>query len=190
MPLPAPKSPRAMRHVRSITAQAFEREDGLWDIEARLIDTKPRPIVLASGTREAGEPVHDLWLRVTVDTALNVVDAVAASDAMPYPGHCNSFSDAYQQLIGLNLMKGFRHAVRERLAGVAGCTHLTELAAVLPTATIQAFAGDVMPTRDGQHDDEQSQPPFQLDRCRALRRDGAAVAKYYPRWAIEPLDQT
>ena len=184
MPLPAPKTSRAMRHVRSITAQAFAREDGLWDIEARLIDTKPRPIVLASGTREAGEPVHDLWLRVTVDTALNVVDAVAASDAMPYPGHCNSFSDAYQQLIGLNLMKGFRHAVRERLAGVAGCTHLTELAAVLPTATIQAFAGDVMPTSDWQADDEQSQPQFHLDRFQASRTDPPALAKYEPRDAL------
>jgi hypothetical protein len=179
-----------MRHVRSISAQAFEREDGLWDIEARLTDTKPRPIVLASGARAAGEPVHDLWLRVTVDTALNIVDAAAASDATPYPTHCDSFPDAYKRLVGLNLLRGFRHAVRERLAGVAGCTHLTELAGVLPTATIQAFAGDVMPTGDGQHDDEQSQPPFQLDRCRALRRDGPAVAKYYPRWVIKPLDPT
>ena len=188
MPLPAPTSPRTMRHVRSITAQAFEREDGLWDIEARLTDTKPRPIVLASGPRAAGEPVHDLWLRVTVDTALNIVDAVASSDAVPYPGHCDSFPDAYRKLIGLNLSKGFRHALRERLGGIAGCTHLTELAGVLPTATIQAFAGDVLPTGDGQLDGEQSQPPFQLDRCQALRRDGPAVAKYYPRWVIKAVD--
>ncbi|MFZ9256047.1 MAG: DUF2889 domain-containing protein [Burkholderiaceae bacterium] len=188
MPLPAPKSSRTTRHLRSMSAQAFERDDGLWDIEARLTDTKPRPIVLASGSRAAGEPVHNLWLRVTVDTALNIVDAVAASDATPYPGHCDSFPEVYRQLIGLNLARGFRHALRERLGGIGGCTHLTELAGILPTATIQAFAGDVVPTRDGQPDDEQSQPPFQLDRCRALRRDGPAVAKYYPRWVIKPHD--
>ena len=109
-----------MRHVRSITAQAFEREDGLWDIEARLTDTKPRPIVLASGTRAAGEPVHDLWLRVTVDTALNIVDAAAASDAVPYPGHCDSFSDAYKQLIGLNLLALQQH--RAQACGSVGGT--------------------------------------------------------------------
>ena len=56
-----------MRHVRSITAQAFEREDGLWDIEARLTDTKPRPIVLASGPRAAGEPVH---LKLNLDVKM------------------------------------------------------------------------------------------------------------------------
>ncbi len=187
MPLPAPQVPRVPRHVRSIVAQAFEREDGLWDIEARITDTKPRTVALASGPRAANEPIHDLWLRITVDLQLNIVDAEAVSDAVPYPGYCDTIGPAYKQLVGLNLMKGFRHAVRERLAGTAGCTHLTELAGVLPTAVIQAFAGDVVPTRDGQADDDASHPPFQLDRCHALRRDGPAVEKYYPRWTIKPL---
>ncbi len=189
MPLPAPKTSRAPRHVRSISAQAFERDDGLWDIEARLTDIKPQPIDLGSGPRGAGEPIHDLWLRITVDTAFNIVDAEAASEATPYPGYCGDYGGAYRQLVGLNLMQGFRQAVRERLAGTAGCTHLTEMAAMLPTATIQAFAGTVFPTRDGQHD-EDNQPPFQLDRCHALRRDGKAVARYYPRWSIHPADQS
>lgn len=190
MPLPAPKTTRAPRHVRSIVAQAFERGDGLWDVEARLTDVKSRPVELASGIRAAGDAIHDLWLRVTVDTAFNIVDAEAASDSMPYPNYCDSFGHAYKQLVGLNLTKGFRQAVRERLGGVAGCTHLTELAGVLPTATIQAFAGDVLPTRDGHDDGGESHPPFQLDRCRALRRDGPAVAKFYPRWAIKPVEQS
>jgi len=29
------------------------------------------------------------------------------------------------RLVGLNLMKGFRQAVKERLGGVQGCTHIT-----------------------------------------------------------------
>ena len=48
MPLSAPL-PRSMRHRRAITVEAYLREDGLWDIEARLTDTKPRDIPLASG---------------------------------------------------------------------------------------------------------------------------------------------
>ena len=190
MPLPAPKTSRVPRHVRSIVAQAFERDDGLWDIDARVSDVKSVPVELASGIRAAGDPVHDLWLRLTIDTAFNVVDAVAASDAMPYRDFCDSFGDAYKQLIGLNLLQGFRAAVRERVGGTEGCTHLTELAAILPTATVQAFAGTVLPTRDGHEKDGVSHPPFQLDRCRALRRDGPAVAKYYPRWSIKPVEQS
>ncbi|WP_368855026.1 DUF2889 domain-containing protein, partial [Klebsiella pneumoniae] len=57
---------------------------------------------------------------------------------MPYPGACDAHGNAYARLVGLNLMQGFRQAVQERLAGTRGCTHLTELCLVLPTAVLQA----------------------------------------------------
>lgn len=181
MPLSSPASRRELKHTRAITVQAYARDDGLWDLDAHLTDVKTFDAKLASGVRPAGEPVHDLSLRVTIDTNLTVVDAEASSDAVPYAGHCNRIEPDYKKLVGLSLMKGFRAAVKERLAGVAGCTHLTELAGVLPTAAIQAFAGIVFKTRDTQ-DDEGAEKPFQLDRCHALRTDGEAVALYYPRW--------
>lgn len=183
MPLSVPASPRILKHTRAIQVAAFARDDGLWDIDAHITDIKTRDIQLATGIRPAGMPLHDLWLRLTIDTQLTVVDAEAVSDAVPYPGFCNTIGPAYKQLIGLNLLKGFRKQLGERLGGVLGCTHLTELAQVLPTAAIQAFAGDVINTRDGDHNDGQQAQPFQLDRCHALRTDGAAVAQYYPRWA-------
>jgi Protein of unknown function (DUF2889) len=186
MSLPEPKLSRALRHVRNIEAQAFEREDGLWDIDTRITDTKTRVSHLASGDRHPGEPIHDLWLRVTINTSLTIVDVEAVSQAVPYPGYCNTIGSAYKKLIGLNLMRGFRNELRERLAGIEGCTHITELAGILPTAAIQAFAGDVLPTGDTGSGTDMTQVPFQLDRCHALRRDGPAVEKYYPRWYIKP----
>lgn len=179
---------RRFVHTRSIAVRAYARDDGLWDLEAELADVKEKDFALAVGIRRAGEPVHAMQLRLTIDTDLNVVDAGAQSDWVPYPGHCDSFGDAYRQLIGLNLGRGFRHAVNQRLGGTQGCTHLTELAAVLPTAAIQAFAGEIYRPRDQAHEPDAAdhgstdQRPFQLDRCRALRVDGPAVARYYPRW--------
>jgi len=187
MPLSQPSSRRALKHTRAIQIEAFARDDGLWDIDAHITDIKTRDTKLASGVRPAGQPIHDLWLRITVDTQLNVVDAEAASEAVPYPNYCDTIGPAYKKLIGLNLLKGFRDGVKQRLSGITGCTHITELAAVLPTATIQAFAGEVLDTRDGAGTDDQSHKPFQLDRCHALRTDGEAVAKFYPRWAVKPL---
>jgi hypothetical protein len=184
MPLSSPTPCRALKHTRSIQVEAFARDDGLWDIDAHITDIKTRDTTLASGTRPAGAPLHDLWLRLTVDTQLNIVDVEAVSDAVPYPGYCNTIGPAYKQLIGLNLLKGFRDGVKKRLSGIDGCTHLTELSLVLPTAVIQAFAGDVFDTRDGASTDQQSHKPFQLDRCHALRTDGLAVARFYPRWAV------
>jgi hypothetical protein len=170
MPL-SPPANRVLRHRRAITAEAYLRDDGLWDIEARLTDTKPRDIELAGGRiRPEGQPLHDLWLRVTIDLRMNVVDAEACSDWVPYPTHCDLIGPAYRKLIGLNLSKGFRKAVRERLGSVAGCTHLTELAGVLPTAAIQAFAGDVFNIRDGAQDIDPEPPCSSMDATRSISR--------------------
>ena len=186
MPLSPPVS-RQLRHRRAIRVEAFERDDGLWDIEACLTDEKPRDVHLASGVRPNGLPIHELWLRITIDRKLTIVDAEASSEWAPYDGLCAASNPAYRSLIGLNLLQNFRREVNRLLRGTAGCTHLTELCAVLPTAAIQAFAGVVWNTENGSPSGEsttsaEDQPPFQLGGCNALRFDGPVVAEYYPRW--------
>lgn len=183
MPLSASITRRALKHTRAISIEAFAREDGLWDLDAHITDIKTRDTKLASGVRPSGTPIHDLSLRITIDTALTIVGVEAVSDVVPYPGFCNTIGPDYKKLIGLNLLRQFRKGVNERMSGVNGCTHLTELAQILPTAAVQAFAGDVIDTRDGGNDTDSLTPPFQLNRCHALRLDGMAVAQYYPRWA-------
>ena len=187
MPLSTPTK-RTLRHTRAICIEAYSRDDGLWDLDARITDHKPRDIHLASGIRQNGNALHDLTLRITIDLQLNIVDVQAVSDAVPYPGYCEAVAPDYQKLIGLNLMHQFRQKLKERMAGIHGCTHLTELAQILPTAAVQAFAGDVIDTRDGASDSKETKQPFQLDRCHALRLDGPAVVQYYPRWAKKTPD--
>jgi hypothetical protein len=186
MPL-SPPAPRSLRHTRAIQVQAYARDDGLWDLDATISDIKERDIMLASGLRPGGQPIHNLKLRVTIDRELTIVDAEAASDAVPYPGFCDTIGPAYKKLIGLSLMKHFRLHLKDRLSGVLGCTHLTELAQVLPTAAIQAYANDVFQTRDGTDDEGATERPFQIDGCHALRADGPAVMKYYPRWVAKAV---
>jgi hypothetical protein len=181
----SPPAPRKLRHTRAITVEAYARDDGLWDLDANIRDVKVRDITLASGLRSGGDAIHDLKLRITIDREFVIVDAEAASDAVPYPGYCNTIAPAYKSLIGLSLMNHFRLRLKDRLSGVLGCTHLTELAQVLPTAAVQAYANDVIQTRDGVDDDGSGERPFQLDRCHALRIDGPAVARYYPRWSLK-----
>ena len=182
MPLPPP-APRQRKHTRRIVIEGFHRDDGLWDIEAHITDEKTRDFPLASGVRPVGQPVHDMRLRLTIDETLTVLDAEAVSDAVPYPGQCETIAPAYRQLIGLNLLRGFRKAVQERLGKAAGCTHMTELATVLPTAAIQTFAGEVFKSSNSA-DAESTTKPFQIDGCHALRSDGEAVRIYYPRWYV------
>lgn len=184
MALPPAAPERQLKHRRSIDVRLYARADGLWEVDAHLCDVKTRDTPLADGVRAAGDPIHDMLLRLVVDREFTIHAAGAETRWMPYAGVCDRHGDgpsgdAYQALVGLNLLKGFRHAVQQRLGGIQGCTHLTELTQVLPTAVIQAFAGEVIDTRGSAPDSEQ---PFQIDRCHALRSDGPAVRSYYPRW--------
>ena len=179
MALPTAASERQLKHRRNIDVRIYARGNGLWEVDAHITDVRTRETHMVNGVLPAGRPIHDMLLRLVVDERFNIVEAGAQTTAMPYPGQCDTYGDVYARLVGLNLMKGFRHAVKERVGGVQGCTHITELTQVLPTAVVQAFAGEVIDTRGAN---ATSQQPFQIDRCHALRADSPTVQTYYPRW--------
>ena len=179
MTLPPAAAHRLLKHRRQIDVQVYSRGDGLWEVDATLRDVRTRDSGHAAERRSAGSPIHDMLLRLVVNQSLDILEAGSQTSAMPYTGLCDKHGDAYARLVGLNLMRGFRAALRERVGGALGCTHITELAQVLPTAVIQAFAGEVIDTK-GEH--EGADKPFQIDRCHALRSDCAAVREHYPRW--------
>jgi hypothetical protein len=175
MPL-SPAAARKRLHRRSVRYDGYARDDGLFDVEGHLTDVKDHDHTLLTGTRRAGEPVHDLWVRVTIDTSLTIHAIETSSDAIPYPGGCERIGPAYARLIGANLLKGFRKTLHDTLGGVQGCTHLTEMLGALPTAAVQMFAGLKKREDEGEH------KPFQLDRCHALETTGDVVRRYYPKW--------
>lgn len=180
--LPAATSGRQACHRRKIEIEIFSRPDGMWEVDAEISDTPLRDIVLISGAKAAGEYLHRMQLRLVVDRRSDIIDAGAQTLSAPYSGVCGNHGDLYRRLIGLNLMKGFRQAVKERLGGVIGCTHITELAQVIPTAIVQVTAVELAKERAKENTIEPTEPPFQLDRCHALRRDTDAVRLFYPRW--------
>ncbi|ENO84635.1 DUF2889 domain-containing protein [Thauera linaloolentis] len=180
MPLPANSAPRRRIHTRRIELEGFLREDGLYELDASLTDVKDIDYPIASGVRPAGVPVHLMRLRIVFDTAFTILDAVACSDGVPYPGQCDTIGPAYRQLVGLNLVRGFRRTIGEMFADVRGCTHMTELLNSLPTAAIQTIATF---RRDNE---DSAEKPFQLDRCHALDTSAEAVRRYYPKWYRGP----
>lgn len=186
MVLPARCDRREPAHRRTIELQAFWRADGLWELEAQLRDLKPRDWVLSTGeVRAVGQPIHDLLLRLHVQDDGLIVQAGSSSQWVPHPGYCEfGQDDPYSGLVGLNLLHDFRRQSLQRLVGVRGCTHLTELAQTLPTALIQA---QVERRRAAQSDpSRQAQRPFQIDRCHALRADGEVVRLHHARWYRQP----
>jgi hypothetical protein len=176
MPLSPATPSRRRLHLRQVRYEGFERPDGLFDIEGYLVDTKDQDLMLLSGLRPAGEPVHEMQVRVTIDGDFNVRAIEAHTDRMPYPGHCDRIHPGYEQLVGSNLVQGFRKRLHDLLGGLRGCTHVTELLAYLPTAAVQTFSS--LRKREDQGEGK----PFQLDRCHALDTTGEAVRHHYPQW--------
>src|SRR5690606_11238172 len=93
-------------HQRSIRMQSYARDDGLYDLEAELIDTKAYDFPTSRGIHAKGEPVHHMHVRLPIDEAFNVVEAQAAYDAAPYGDGCGAIAGAYRDLVGLNLARG------------------------------------------------------------------------------------
>jgi hypothetical protein len=179
---------RTLVQRRILQAEVYKRPDGLWDIESSITDTKGKDFKLMSGLRELGTPVHQMKFVITIDLRMNIVAVIAEPLFVAYPGFCEKVAPEYQKLLGLNLLDNFKNNVKERLGGMQGCTHMTELCSILPTVAIQAFVGevDVSPKKKSSEDLPQ-ELPFQYNRCFALKTDGEAVKTYHPKWYGFPV---
>jgi hypothetical protein len=141
MPLPTPSSRREIHH-RMIDMRAFVRDDGLFDVEAQLVDRKPFDFMRPSSSKPvpAGQSLHDLWVRLTLDTDFYVRAIEASSDVTPWP-LCKEAEATLQALVGERVALGWSSKVKERLRGAAGCTHLMEMLVTIGTTALQGIRG-------------------------------------------------
>lgn len=160
--------------------EAYERVDGLWDLEGHLADIKTYDVPLLDGVRPAGSPMHEMWIRVTVDNKQNIIEACGAMDAVPHWGSCETIAPDYAGLVGLNLMHGFRAAVRERFGNTHRCTHVNELINHLPTVAVQAMWSRIS-AKEGRK-------PLPIDQCHAQTSDSEVVRRLYPQWYRAPRE--
>lgn len=189
MPLPAPAVEREKFHTRSIHCEGYARADGLWDIEAHMVDTKTYSFKNTwRGEIADGEPIHEMWLRLTLDDKLQIHDVEAVTDNSPFE-ICPAISPNYKRLIGLRIGPGWNRKVKELLGGVQGCTHLTELLGPMATVAFQTIMTGSKPRRDerfGLGGSEQPlindtpASPAILDTCHAWARMGDVVREFMP----------
>jgi Protein of unknown function (DUF2889) len=178
MPLP-PSEPRDELHLRRIELRGYRRHDGLYDIEARMVDTKTREMTLDGGRIvPPGESLHDMSIRLIVDEDLNVIDIMAATDASPF-GICRDATATLQTMKGLRIAAGWSAAVRERLAGRKGCTHLTELLAPLATTAFQTLS-QIRNAKPAPVDPNGR--PRKIDSCYAYASGREIVLRRWPKY--------
>ena len=182
--MPLPESPgRRELHMRRIEMRGYERDDGLYEVDGRVTDTKSDRLTLEErGDIEPGEPVHDMWVRLVVDDELVVRDIVAASDVTPY-AECGGGPAAMKAMIGTQIRGGWSLLVKERLGGAKGCTHLMELLIPMATAAYQMLSALRMsrpPALDRRG------VPVKIDSCYAFARHRGIVARRWPQHYVAP----
>ncbi|MBU8874309.1 DUF2889 domain-containing protein [Reyranella sp. MMS21-HV4-11] len=199
MPL-SPPIGRQHLHTRRVVCQGFFRDDGLWDIEGRITDEKTYEHANEwRGPLKPGDFVHDMSIRLTIDHAFTIVDAEAVTDKSPY-SMCGDIAPAFRKLIGLRIGGGFHRAVRERLGGVHGCTHIVELLGPVATTAFQTVSSKkardlnrehrentgTLPPKDPNAAPKPRRKPYMLDTCHTWASDSEVTKRWVPHFYTGP----
>lgn len=166
---------RKKLHLRRISCEGFEREDGLIDVEGTLIDEKPFPTQMKERSLQANEPIH--WMRVclTIDRQLLIHAVQAQMQHSPYR-LCAQVVPRYQELVGLRIGPGFTRQAKQLFRGIAGCSHMTELLPSIATTAFQILWSEADHAAPGVQTGGYSP----LDGCASLRLDGEVVRMHFP----------
>jgi hypothetical protein len=180
MSLPAPQ-PRRPIHTRRVAFEGFLRDDGLWDIDCELVDTKADDLQMhEKGLLPAGEPVHHMRIRVTLDDGLTIRDIQTVAQSAPF-AECQGAAGApMQKLVGLTMGPGWRKAIDGAIGGVAGCTHLRELVFNAATAAFQMIPE--YKARSSGARPVLTKPPFFMGKCMAWAFDGPVMQRVAPQF--------
>jgi hypothetical protein len=178
-------APRTHVHTRSVEYRGYRRDDGLWDIEAELLDTKTYTHKAPDrGVMEAGVPLHGMAIRVTVDDTMKISDIAVRMPAAPFP-ECQQAKPPMSRLVGATLGRGWRKAIEQALGGTQGCAHLRELLFNMATAAYQTIPHyrNHLRREAGLPEPQITRPPPHLGQCLAWDFDGPVVKRHRPQFA-------
>ena len=146
--VPRPDAGSVALHRRAIDYQAFALGDDIV-VVGRLTDSRPW-----AEDGSAVHTVHDLELRVQVRTSdLTIVGATAEMHTYPHT-ECPAIEEAFADLVGLGVTRGYTREVQSRFGGPKGCTHLEHLARSLGPVVIQAVtSGRALAVSRGESED-------------------------------------
>lgn len=180
----SPSEDRTPLHRRNIELQGYRRSDGLYDIEGELLDVKHYDYVNSDGKmRLAGQPLHRMKVRMTVDASMTLREIDAGMMATPFT-ECHGGTATLDSLIGTSLSAGWRKAI-DRVAGrTAGCTHVRELLMAMATAAFQTVAHHLSMQRQARGEPlyPSEAPPPMFGQCIAWDFDGPVVQRIAPQF--------
>jgi len=182
MPLSTPIS-REFLTRRTMSCEAFGRTDGLIDIEGHLKDVRGFDMDNDWRKLPAGQAVHEMWVRLTLDDQLVIRAVECAMDATPY-GICREVVPNLQRLTGVRISGGFKKEMRARVGNTEGCTHIVALLDSMSTVAVQALAAtrrnQDRETVLGTFSTRAGERPGLIDSCHSYAADSPIVERYWP----------
>ncbi len=177
--MPLPESiEREELHTRQIIMRSYRRKDGLYDIEARVLDTKAQPFSppLIETPIAPGAFIHDLSIRLVIDEWLVIHDAIASSDSTPF-AVCKQAPPTLAVLKGEKIGGGWNKLIREKFKGAKGCTHLMEMLSPMATTAMQTLYPYIQhrPVRT-----DENGRPLKIDSCYAYASNRDVVQRIWP----------
>ncbi len=178
-------APRRHMHLRTVQCDGYLRDDGLWDIEASIIDRKPfRYTEPVRGVREPGTDVHHMAIRLTVGMDMVIRAIEVTMPATPYE-HCGTAIPNYQGLVGRRIDGKWRATVRDIVGASKGCTHARELLFPMATTAFQTLYGwrDEASKSSSVEPKDPNGKPYFIGGCVGWAEDGPVVARFYPKFS-------
>lgn len=163
-------------HHRKVDVRFFRRSDALYEVEGQLVDTKTHPFrrMLAEKETLPGQHLHDITVRLVLDSDLLVHAADAVMRATPF-SICPGAALTLEPLVGLSIGAGWHKRIRQLLGGAASCTHIVELLGPMATTAIQGLAPQRVATISDPGNDAQRRA--WVDSCYAFAADREVVAR-------------
>jgi hypothetical protein len=155
-------------HRRSINHQTWQHEDGVMEIESRLIDSKAYDTHIGfNRPLPAGEPVHDMTIRVLLGPDGVIRNIRLRMDSAPFE-ICPEVIGRFEDLKGASMGQGWNDFLSMRFSGAGGCRHLVDLLRGMGTVVFQSAHG-----RDWTPESLERM----TDSCHAFRQDGPVIAQ-------------
>lgn len=164
-------------HTRSIQCHGYERDDGLWDIEATLTDEKTYSISNHErGEIRPGNAIHDMTVCLTIDLDMVIQDVRVEMPSTPF-SLCRSAGDVMSRLVGLKIEAGWMRRARELVARTESCTHVMELLGPVSTTAYQTMHWAI---EEREREQSSRDMPAIIDQCKSLTRNSTIVRVMWP----------
>ena len=165
-------------NTRAITMSCYPDGD-LLEVVGRLTDTRSQATQLGPDGI-----MHDMELRLKVDRSDFTIIAVRAQLFAHPHEDCRDIEGAFQQLVGLSVMRGYTKNVQELLGRERGCSHLEFLARAMGPVVIQGATSLAAQARleAGDVDADHVPGPWMKNTCHIWAENGPAEVKLKLGW--------